>query len=101
MSTGELHERISAPHALWPGQSQTITQTYTASRLRGKDPVVSISGFNVDTVTIAGNSSCVAQSGVEDFGSANGQVASANAAPGQANTPETMAALKEQVTVAQ
>jgi exo-1,4-beta-D-glucosaminidase len=86
---------------LWPGQSQTITQTYASSQLRGKDPVVSISGFNVDTVTIAGNSSCVAQSGVEDFASANGQVASANAAPGQANTPETMAALKEQVTVAQ
>jgi exo-1,4-beta-D-glucosaminidase len=84
---------------LWPGQSQTITETYAKSQLSGNDPVVSISGFNVDTTNIAGNGSCVAQHGVEDFGHANGQADSGNAVPGQSNTPETMATLREQVTV--
>lgn len=37
---------------LWPGQSQEITETYDSSLLHGKDPVVSVGGFNVDTVNL-------------------------------------------------
>jgi exo-1,4-beta-D-glucosaminidase len=84
---------------LWPGQSQTITETYASSQLSGQDPVVTISGFNVDTTTIAGNGHCVAQPGVETFGHANGHAAAGNATPGPANTPATMAELKQRVTV--
>jgi exo-1,4-beta-D-glucosaminidase len=58
---------------LWPSQSQTMTETYDASLLEGRDPVVSVGGFNVDTVNISGNAGCdAADVGVEDFGQANG-----------------------------
>ncbi|MEV4760002.1 beta-mannosidase [Micromonospora sp. NPDC049559] len=84
---------------LWPGQSQTITETYASSQLGGQDPVVTISGFNVGTTTIAGNCRCVAQAGGEHFGTANGYAAAGTATPGPANTPEKMAELKQRVTV--
>jgi exo-1,4-beta-D-glucosaminidase len=59
---------------LWPGQSQEITETYFSSLLEGRDPVVSVGGFNVDTVNVSGNSACdqSAEPAVEDFGHANG-----------------------------
>ena len=84
---------------LWPGQSQTITQTYDSSQLGRQDPVVTISGFNVATTTIAGDCHCGAQRGAENFGNANGYAAAGNATPGAANTPEAMAELKQRVTV--
>ena len=84
---------------LWPGQSQTITQTYARAQLGRQDPVVTISGFNVETTTIAGNCHCITQRGAENFGNANGYAAAGNAIPGPANTPETMAELKQRVTV--
>jgi exo-1,4-beta-D-glucosaminidase len=84
---------------LWPGQSQTITQTYAGAQLGRQDPVVTISGFNVETTTIAGNCHCVAKPGTENFDNANGYAAAGNATPGAANTPEKMAELKQRVTV--
>ncbi|MEV4623916.1 glycoside hydrolase family 2 protein [Asanoa sp. NPDC049573] len=84
---------------LWPGQSQTITETYAAAQLDRQDPVVTISGYNVATTTIAGDCHCVAARGAEDFGTANGNAAAGNATPGAANTPQTMAELKQRVTV--
>jgi exo-1,4-beta-D-glucosaminidase len=84
---------------LWPGQSQTITETYAGAQLGRQDPVVTISGFNVATTTIAGDCHCVAPRGAENFGNANGAAAAGNATPGAANTPGTMAELKQHVTV--
>ena len=84
---------------LWPGQSQTITETYKASDLGGSGSVVSVTGHNVDTFNIASNASCSAQSGVEDLGLADGDVPLGGATPGQANTPEAMAAAKAAVVV--
>lgn len=37
---------------LWPGQSRVITATYRPGDLRGAKPVVTVSGFNTDTVTV-------------------------------------------------
>jgi len=85
---------------LWPGQSQTITETYDPSLLQGRDPVVSVGGYNVDTVNVPGTGGCgQAPSGVQDFGLANGDAPSGNADPGQSNTRRTMAQLKERVRV--
>ena len=84
---------------LWPGQSQTISESYRSTELQGRDPVVSVGGFNVDTVNISGNSDCSAQSGVQSFGHADGNVSPGNASPGKANTRKTMAELKERVKV--
>ena len=84
---------------LWPGQSQTITETYKASDLGGRAPVVSVGGHNVDTVNIASNGGCSAQTDVEDLGHADGDVPLGGATPGQANTPEAMAAAKAAVQV--
>ncbi|SNT49695.1 exo-1,4-beta-D-glucosaminidase [Asanoa hainanensis] len=84
---------------LWPGQSQTISQTYAASELGRQDPVVTVSGFNVPTMNISGDCHCVARVGAENFGTANGYADAGNATPGVANTPETMASLKARVTV--
>ena len=84
---------------LWPGQSQTLTETYDSALLAGRDPVVSVGGFNVDSTNIAGNGGCGAQSAVEDFGHANGDAPAGSPSPGQANTRETMAELKESVQV--
>ncbi len=84
---------------LWPGQSQTVTETYASSQLAGASAVVSVGGFNVDTVNVAGNSTCAAPTGVESFGLANGQVPLGGATPGQDNTPATMAAYKAAVQV--
>jgi exo-1,4-beta-D-glucosaminidase len=84
---------------LWPGQSQTITETYKASDLGGSGSVVSVTGHNVDTFNIASNGGCSAQSGVEDLGLADGDVPLGGATPGQANTPEAMAAARAAVVV--
>ena len=43
---------------LWPGQSQTITEAYDSAALRGRDPVVSVGGFNVDTAEVSGGGRC-------------------------------------------
>lgn len=37
---------------LWPGESQTLTATYSRSALRGAAPVVSVFGWNVRTVDV-------------------------------------------------
>lgn len=37
---------------LWPGQSQVITATYDPAAPHGAKPVVTLSGFNIDTVTL-------------------------------------------------
>jgi hypothetical protein len=37
---------------LWPGESQTLTATYRTRDLHGRAPVVSVSGWNVDTITV-------------------------------------------------
>ena len=66
---------------LWPGQSQTVEETYDSSLLSGEDPVVSVGGYNVDTTTIAGRGTCAAPSG-ESFGLADGEVPSGNAFAG-------------------
>jgi exo-1,4-beta-D-glucosaminidase len=81
---------------LWPGQSQTITETYDSSLLRGKDPVVTVGGYNVNT-TIAAAGRC--PGGAENFGHANGAVGSPAATPGQANTHEAMAEAASRVRV--
>jgi hypothetical protein len=84
---------------LWPGQSQTITETYKGSEA-GSGAVVSVSGHNVDTATINANGGCAPQTGVEDLGRANaGDVPLGGATPGQANTPEALAAAKAAVQV--
>ena len=36
---------------LWPGESQTLTATYRTSDLHGRAPVVTVSGWNVGTIT--------------------------------------------------
>ena len=84
---------------LWPGQAQTITETYRAADLGGRSPVVSVGGHNVAVTNVAGNSTCAAPSGVELFGPANGVVELGGATPGQDNTPEAMAAAKAAVLV--
>jgi hypothetical protein len=84
---------------LWPGQSQTITETYKASDVGGGGSVVSVSGHNLDTAYIAANGGCSAQSNVEDLGHADGDVPLGGATPGQANTPEALAAAKAAVQV--
>ncbi|WP_053225655.1 glycoside hydrolase family 2 protein [Solirubrobacter soli] len=84
---------------LWPGQSQMITETYKGSDA-GAGAVVSVSGHNVDTVSIGANGGCAPQTGVEDLGLANaGDVPLGGATPGQANTPEALAAAKAAVQV--
>jgi exo-1,4-beta-D-glucosaminidase len=91
---------------LWPGQSQTITESYSSSELRGKDPVVTVDGFNVDRFVADSakgrapkGTGCGARPGVEDFGRANGNVPSGVASPGIANSPEVMGALAGRVRV--
>ena len=84
---------------LWPGQAQTITETYRAADLGGRSPVVSVGGHNVATVNVPGGSSCAAPTGVERFGPANGVVELGGATPGQDNTPAAMAAAKAAVLV--
>ena len=86
---------------LWPGQSQTITETYDSSQLRGKDAVVTVGGYNVDAAVADSGSGkgCAAQSGVEVFGHANGNVPSGHAAPGKANTPEALAEAMRRVEI--
>ena len=81
---------------LWPGQSQTITETYASSDVGGGS-VVGISGHNLDTTYIASNGGCSSQPGTEDFGHADADnVELGGATPGQSNTPEAMAAAKAQ-----
>jgi len=84
---------------LWPGQSQTITETYKASDLAGTAGVVSVTANNVDTVNIAANGGCSPQTAVEDFGRPELDGPSTGATPGQANTPEALAAAKALVKV--
>jgi exo-1,4-beta-D-glucosaminidase len=38
---------------LWPGESQTLTASYRTRDLRGRRPVVSVSGWNAPTITVA------------------------------------------------
>jgi len=80
---------------LWPGQSQTISETYKGSG----STVVSVSGHNVDAFTIPSGGGCSPQSDVEDLGHADGDVPLGGATPGQANTPEALAAAKAAVKV--
>jgi exo-1,4-beta-D-glucosaminidase len=85
---------------LWPGQSQTITETHDASLLRGKDAVVTVDGFNVDTAVAGSGKHCGgAGSGVEDFGRADGAVGSGQATPGKANSNEVMTEFARRVQV--
>lgn len=85
---------------LWPGQSQTITETYDASLLRGKDAVVSVSGFNVDTTVAGDRKGCGSErTGVEDLGRAAGEAPSGRATPGQANTVDALAAAASRVRI--
>jgi len=37
---------------LWPGESETLTAAYGASALAGRQPVVSVSGWNVPTIDV-------------------------------------------------
>ncbi|GAB3903493.1 cellulose binding domain-containing protein [Kibdelosporangium lantanae] len=39
---------------LWPGETQTVTARYARSQLRGAQPVVTLSGWNVPEVTVGG-----------------------------------------------
>jgi exo-1,4-beta-D-glucosaminidase len=39
---------------LWPGESQTLTATYSQSLLQGASPVVSVQGWNVSKFDVAG-----------------------------------------------
>jgi exo-1,4-beta-D-glucosaminidase len=38
---------------LWPGQSQTITATFRAADLKGRTPIVSVTGWNADRRDVA------------------------------------------------
>jgi exo-1,4-beta-D-glucosaminidase len=38
---------------VWPGRSQTIVARYRTTALGGSDPVVTVSGWNVSTTTVA------------------------------------------------
>jgi exo-1,4-beta-D-glucosaminidase len=38
---------------LWPGESETITSTYSSAELQGHHPVVTVSGWNVPLRTVA------------------------------------------------
>jgi exo-1,4-beta-D-glucosaminidase len=38
---------------LWPGESQTLTVTYSSADLQGSTPVISVSGWNVPKTDIA------------------------------------------------
>jgi exo-1,4-beta-D-glucosaminidase len=80
---------------LWPGQSQTITETYKGSGTT----VVSVGGYNVDTTNVASNGGCSASPGIEALGRANGDVGLGGATPGQDNTPDAMAAARAAVQV--
>jgi exo-1,4-beta-D-glucosaminidase len=62
---------------LWPGQSQTVTESYA-----GDAATVSVSGHNVDATSVPVNATCPAPTGVERFGQANGVVALGGATPG-------------------
>jgi exo-1,4-beta-D-glucosaminidase len=66
---------------LWPGQSQTISGTYSASQLGGATPVVTLSGWNApaqtlaapaDAAAVAARRAAAASAGVEHFGGAAG-----------------------------
>ena len=39
--------------SLWPGESQTLTVTYSSADLQGNTPVISVSGWNVPKTDIA------------------------------------------------
>jgi hypothetical protein len=83
---------------LWPGQSQTIEETYDASLLAGADPVVSVGGYNVAASAVSDRGGCGPTGpGIESFGLADGEAPSGNPTPGQENTPAAMAALRSQV----
>ena len=38
---------------LWPGESQTLTATYSSADLQGATPVISVSGWNRPKIDIA------------------------------------------------
>jgi exo-1,4-beta-D-glucosaminidase len=84
---------------LWPGQSQTITESYDASQLRGKDAVVTVDAFNVDRTVVASGNHCGTPAGGEDFGHADGGVPSGTATPGKANTYEALADAAQHVRI--
>ena len=37
---------------LWPGESETLTATYSSADLQGATPVVSVSGWNVPKIDV-------------------------------------------------
>jgi len=51
----ELQSSIWAGNdiTLWPGESQTLTVTYSSSDLQGSTPVISVSGWNIPKIDIA------------------------------------------------
>ena len=51
----ELQSSIWAGNdiTLWPGESQTLTVSYSTSDLQGSTPVISVSGWNVPKIDIA------------------------------------------------
>ena len=84
---------------LWPGQSQTITETYKASDVGG-GAVVSVSGHNVDTVVHRVQRRLRARRPASRTSVApTGDMPLGGATPGQANTPEALAAAKAAVQV--
>jgi exo-1,4-beta-D-glucosaminidase len=38
---------------LWPGESESMTSTYSSTGLRGQPTVVTVSGWNVPLETVA------------------------------------------------
>jgi exo-1,4-beta-D-glucosaminidase len=78
---------------LWPGQSQTLTATYSASQLGSANPVVSVYGWNVANAVFAAPQTQAAASAVTAAQTAAGiqQFGVANGTPGQTGsaTPDT------------
>jgi len=82
---------------LWPGQSQTLTATYSAAQLHGTDPVVSVYGWNVPQTVFAAPQSAAAIAAVhaasatpavQHFGNAAGQpLVKGSATPGMGSAP--------------
>lgn len=57
---------------LWPGESQTLSVSYSSADLRGTTPVVSVSGWNVGKVDVAAPDTNAARAAQQRAATAHG-----------------------------
>lgn len=53
---------------LWPGQSQTLTASFRSADLKGRTPIVSVTGWNTARRDVAAPVSAAAPAAADDFG---------------------------------